>query len=299
MPNANPPLSAALTAWQQRGRYLETAQGRLFYIVAGVGEPLLLLHGFPTSSWDWHQVIDRLAQRYRVITLDKLGYGFSDKPVDGDYSIPAHLQRVQQLLVHLGVSETLLLTHDNGNSVTQEWLAQQIEGEIPVRLRRICFLNGGLFPETHRQRPLQRLLLSPLGGLLARFGTESRFGRGLADVFGPDTQPSATELADYWALISRDQGNRLLHKHINYIRERRAQRTRWVGGLINSPVEISLIDGVQDPVSGAHMVVRFRQLLPGRPVIELACGHFPQVELPDQVLAAFDELWRDQSLRPL
>lgn len=280
-----------LSEWEQAGQYFASTEGRLFYRVAGEGEPLLLLHGFPTSSWDFHKVWPTLAQRYQLITFDKLGFGFSDKPVDGDYRIDAHLQRIWALLLHLGVRQVCLLAHDVGNTITQAWLARQLEGDVPVTLTRVCLLNGGLFPETHRMRPLQRLLLSPLGKWVGRFSTARRFGGGLADVFGPATQPSAEELADYWALMSRQQGQYLLHKHIQYIRERRQQRERWVGALQNTSVPISLIDGVLDPVSGAHMVARFRELLPGRQVTELACGHFPQVEMPRQVLAALDQHW--------
>lgn len=280
-----------LREWEQGGAYLETPEGNLFYRAAGEGQALLLLHGFPTSSWDFQAIWPTLATKYRVITYDKLGFGFSDKPRDGNYAIAAHLKRTWQVLLALGVTEVQLLAHDVGNTITQAWLAAQLAGDVPVRLTRVCLLNGGLFPETHRMRPLQRVLLSPLGALVARLSSARRFGRGVAEVFGPHTQPTAAMLADYWALMSREQGQHLLHKHIQYIRERRRQRERWVGALQQTPVPVSLIDGVYDPVSGAHMVARFRELLPGRQVTELACGHFPQVEMPEQMLLALAQHW--------
>lgn len=280
-------------AWQQGGQYFDCAGSRLFYRVAGEGEPLLLLHGFPTCSWDFHKIWPVLAQRYQVMTFDKLGFGFSDKPADADYGIEAHLQRLWALLLHLGVSRVSLLAHDVGNTIAQAWLARQLDGTAPVLLTRVCLMNGGLFPETHRMRPLQRLLLSPLGRWVGRFSNARRFGQGMAEVFGPATQPTADELAGYWALMSRQRGQRLLHKHIRYIRERRQYRERWVGALQNTPVPLSLIDGVLDPVSGAHMVSRFRELLPGRRVTELECGHFPQVEMPAQVLVALEQHWAE------
>ncbi len=281
-----------LAAWMARGSYFDTGEGHVFHVEAGTGEVLVLLHGFPTSSWDWHKVFDALAQRYRVIAFDKLGYGFSDKPRDGDYSITAHLRRTLKLLNALGVSEARVLAHDNGNTVAQAWLAHQIEAPaISTRISHLCFLNGGLFPEMHRARLMQKLLLSPVGGLLTRVITAGSFGRSLAAVFGPDTRPTRQDLADYWTLMSRGQGQYLLHRHIHYIRERRSNRARWVGALEQSPVPIALIDGVHDPVSGAHMVEHFRRLLPGRPVVELPCGHFPQVEMPQEVLEALARLW--------
>lgn len=282
-----------LQAWLARGSHVDTGEGQLFHVEAGSGEPLVLIHGFPTSSWDWHQVFDTLAQRYRVIAFDKLGYGFSDKPLDGDYTIAAHLRRTQRLLQSLGVREARVLAHDNGNTVAQAWLARQIEApeSLAVHMTQLCFLNGGLFPEMHRPRLMQKLLLTPLGPLLTRVTRAGTFGRSLAAVFGPETRPTPADLADYWTLLSRNQGQRLLHKHIHYIRERQTNRARWVGALTQSPVPIALIDGVLDPVSGAHMVAHFRRLLPDLPVVELPCGHFPQVEMPREVLQALERLW--------
>lgn len=289
-----------LSAWQASGDYFDTGEGRLFFRELGQGAPLLLLHGFPTSSWDWHRVVVPLSARYRVIMADKLGYGFSDKPAGADYGIAAHLDRLQMLLVHLGLRRVNLLCHDNGNTVAQEWLARQLEAPelLAVHLERVCFLNGGLFPETHRARPLQKLLLSPLGGLLARLTREAAFKRSLAAVFGPATQPSADDLAAIWALLRRERGHLLLPRHIRYISERRRHRARWVGALQRTDVPITLIDGVLDPVSGAHMVARFRELLPGRPVHELACGHFPQLEMPGEVLAALAAAWPSSGTVP-
>jgi len=283
-----------LSAWERSGQYFASATGRIFYHREGEGEPLFLLHGFPASSWDFHKVWPELVTRYQVIACDKLGFGFSDKPADADYRVEAHLERVWALLVHLNIQQVQLLAHDVGNTIAQAWLARQLEGTAPVRLTRVCLLNGGLFPETHHMRPMQRLLLSPIGRWVGRFSNGERFGRSLAAVFGPGTQPSAGELADYWALMSRQQGHHLLHLHIQYIRERRLQRTRWVGALQNSTVPVSLIDGVLDPVSGADMVARFRELLPGRRVTELDCGHFPQLEMPLEVIAALEQHWAAQ-----
>lgn len=282
----------SLSSWLARGAHVDTGEGGIFYVTAGEGEPLVLLHGFPTASWDWHQVFEALARRYRVIAFDKLGYGFSDKPPGADYSIAAHLRRTFALLRTLRVEEARVLAHDNGNTVAQAWLAHQIEvPDTAPRISHLCFLNGGLFPEMHRARFSQKLLLSPVGGLFARLASRATFARGLAAVFGPDTQPAPEVLDDYWRLLTRNRGQRLLHKHIRYIRERQDNRARWVGALTRSPVPIALIDGVHDPVSGAHMVAHFRRLLPGRPVVELPCGHFPQVELPVRVLEALHGLW--------
>lgn len=283
----------SLAAWHARAQWFDADQGRLFFRRDGAGEPLLLLHGFPTSSWDWQRLWPALTAHFDCLALDKLGYGFSDKPDAADYSVGAHLDRLLALLQAQGWSSVSVLTHDNGNSLVQEWLARQLEAPaaLPVRLQRVCFLNGGLFPEQHRARPGQRLLLSPLGAVVARTMPAWLFKRSLAEVFGRQTPPTAADLNSYWLLLQLQAGQRLLHRHIRYIRERRQERARWVGALMHTDVPFCLIDGVQDPVSGGHMVSHFRELLPGRVAVELDCGHFPHLEMPAQVLAALREQW--------
>jgi pimeloyl-ACP methyl ester carboxylesterase len=73
-----------------------------------------------------------------------------------------------------------------------------------------------------------------------------------------------------------------------YIDERRAHRSRWVGALVQAEVPLTLIDGAADPISGAHMGARWRELVPRADVTLLdGIGHYPQVEAPAAVLAAY------------
>ncbi|WP_123574563.1 alpha/beta fold hydrolase, partial [Pseudomonas chlororaphis] len=95
------------------------------YWTAGQGEPLLLIHGFPTAAWDWHYLWQPLAQRYRVIACDMLAVGDSAKPRDHAYSLLEQADLQQALLEHLGVDGPVhLLANDYGDSVAQDMLAR-------------------------------------------------------------------------------------------------------------------------------------------------------------------------------
>jgi pimeloyl-ACP methyl ester carboxylesterase len=156
-----------------------------------------------------------------------------------------------------------------------------------LEIASVCLLNGGLFPETHRPTRTQRLLKSPLGFVVARLMTERRFAASFASVFGPETQPSATVLADSWRLVAFNDGARIAHRLIRYIDERRRHRKRWVGAL-RTAVPLRVVCGAADPVSGAHMTARLRRELPGADVIDLlGIGHYPQLEAPYAVLGAY------------
>ncbi|MEM9058333.1 MAG: alpha/beta hydrolase, partial [Pseudomonadota bacterium] len=247
---------------------------------------------FPTtSSWDWHKLWPELAPRFRLVAPDFLGFGFSDKPAGFAYSIADQADRVEALLRSLGIAEVTLLAHDYGDTVAQELLARFAErgrGSGLV-LRAACLLNGGLFPESHRPRLIQKLLVSPLGPLLSRLVSKRRFSRSLAAVFGPDTQPDAGEFADFWRVVVHNDGHRLSHRLLHYMGERVRYRRRWVGALTDGGVPLRLIVGAVDSVSGAHLARRYEELVPDPDVVLLPnVGHYPQTEAPGRVLTALD-----------
>lgn len=276
----------ALADWRAQAREFEFRGHQLRYWEAGQGEPLLLIHGFPSGSWDWHYLWQPLAERYRVIACDMLGFGFSAKPRGHAYSLLEQADIQQHLLQILGGSHYHILAHDYGDSVAQELLARDLEGER--QMGSLCFLNGGLFPETHRPVLLQKLLMSPIGFLIGRRFSRERLAANFGKVFGADTQPDEQELDAFWAMIETNNGPAVMHRLIGYMAERRVHRERWVGAMQRTSVPLRVIDGAADPISGAHMVARYRELIPQPDTMLLeGIGHYPQVEAPEQVLAGY------------
>ncbi len=272
-----------LDDWLAQGRVFSYRGHQIRWWEAGAGEPLLLIHGFPSGSWDWHYLWDALAARYRVIALDMIGFAFSDKPRHYPYDLLDQADLQQALMAHLQVAEYHVLAHDYGDSVAQELLARHQEGA--GFLRSMCFLNGGLFPETHHPVLLQKLLMSPIGPLIGRRYSRERMARTFGSIFGPQTQPDERELDAFWRMIEFNQGPRIMHLLIRYMADRRVHRDRWVAAMQQSRLPMRVIDGAVDPVSGAHMVERYRQLIPNPDTVLLPhIGHYPQVEAPDQVL---------------
>jgi len=287
-----------LTRWRDTGSRFTFKGHSIFYQeIAGTGAeaPLLLIHGFPTSSWDWSAIWPALGARFtRVAAPDLLGFGYSDKPARYRYTLLEQADICEALLDRLAIPQAHVLAHDYGVSVAQELLARQLERSAetpaPPRLLSVTLLNGGLFPETHRATFSQRLLRGPLGGLMVRLMNERRFARAFSEVFAPETRPGAIEMHDFWTLVSCNGGLSAMRRLIRYIDERRQRRDRWVGALVKTSVPLRLINGPIDPVSGAHMVERYRELVPKPDVVSLeGIGHYPQVEAPERTLRAFLE----------
>ncbi|MDJ0918402.1 MAG: alpha/beta hydrolase [Woeseiaceae bacterium] len=285
---ADPTAGVRLGDWTAAARYESFDGHRVAVWTAGEGRPLLLVHGYPTSSWDWHRIWAPLAARRRLIACDMLGFGLSDKPASG-YSIHRQTDLQEAILESLGVEDYDALVHDYGVSVGQELLARSNEGSARARLGRVVFLNGGLFPEQHRMLPIQKVGTSPLGFLVGWLMNRERFGENFSRVFGADTKPTEAELDDFWQLISHQGGHRLAHKLLHYIANRHQHRARWVEALQQSTVPIKLINGGADPVSGRHLYEYFKTMVPAAVAVCFDdVGHYPQTEAPQRVLDELD-----------
>ena len=111
----------------------------------------------------------------------------------------------------------------------------------------------------------------------------------IASVFGKNTQPDKTELADFITLFKHNGGKRIGHKLIQYMRERTTYRERWVTPLQTMKQPFLLVNGSADPVSGKHLVERFREVVPDQTnIVEMpGIGHFPHLETPGNFLENF------------
>lgn len=266
--------------WQSLGRHHDFQGHQIFYRDGGTEDKpaLVLLHGFPTASWDWHKMWHLLKKDFRLVCLDFLGFGFSDKPRPHNYSIHQQADITQHLLAALGVKEFHLLAHDYGVSVAQELLARQVE-QGTGDLQSIAFLNGGLFAEMHRPLLIQKMMLSPLGSLLPPFLGKSALRKNFKRIFGPDTSASEEEIQAFWELLNYNKGKWIFHRLIRYMLDRRRHRDRWVLPLIHPSIPVRLINGNLDPISGKHTVEHYRKLYPEADCVSLPrIGHYPNTE---------------------
>jgi pimeloyl-ACP methyl ester carboxylesterase len=280
-----------LADWISTGQYFSYGPHQIFFRmsapVSGVARPtLLLLHGFPTASWDWHKVWPLLASHYQLVAFDFLGFGLSAKPRRHTYSMMEQASIAEALMAHLEIDKYGLLAHDYGATVAQELLARHTKGN--GMLERLVLLNGGIFPGLHHPRPIQQALASPFGLFLTPFLNRKKLARNFRAIFGPDTQPTEEELDEFYALMDLQRGKYIFHRLIRYMHQRRTHEQRWVGAL-TQPLDIPLrlINGTFDPISGGHVADYYEQVVPNPDVVRLdGIGHYPQTEAPERVVEA-------------
>lgn len=281
-----------LSKWKEKGSFFSYNSHKIFFVSEGEGEVILLIHGFPTASWDWSHMWDSLLANHQLLALDMIGFGFSDKPRPYPYSILDQADIIESLLLDQGIDTCHILCHDYGDTVAQELLTRfedrKSTGVSGLVVRSICFLNGGLFPETHHPLLIQKILMGPFGSLVGKLLNRKRLEKNLRGIFGSNTQPSAATLQAFWSLITENDGLKISHLLIRYMQERVTHRERWVGAMQMTSIPLRLIDGLEDPISGKHMVDRYKELIPEADVVGLEnIGHFPNVEAPNKVVTHY------------
>ncbi len=277
-------MSPTLLAWQQAGTFFNWQGHRIFYRKAGSGPPLLLIHGYPVSSYDWHRIWDDLATHFSLIAPDMLGMGFSDKPRNHAYTIAHHAQMHTALLTQLGINKTAVVAYDLGVSVAQEMMTMQVSPAHAPQIIDITFLNGGICPEAYRPRWIQKLLATSTGDWLGPKIPQSMFNKTLRQLFGTQTQPSSELLDDFWALYAHNDGCAINHRVGRFWLDRLKQRDRLVNATTRASIPLRLINGAADPNSGWHMAMVFQKLRPDVQVIKLeGIGHWPQIEAAQRV----------------
>ena len=108
-----PAMDPRIEAWSSRGDHMYIGGRRIFWWEQGSGPPLLALHGFPASSYDWRYIAN-LLPGFRFIAFDLPGFGLSDKDPNADYSLEGHATVAERLLENLGVESCDVVAHDMG-----------------------------------------------------------------------------------------------------------------------------------------------------------------------------------------
>jgi pimeloyl-ACP methyl ester carboxylesterase len=299
-------LPASVAEWRDGGRWISTSVGKVFVRSAspvpesrrsstpeGAGPTILLLHGYPSSSYDFRNVVPHLAGR-AWLTMDFVGFGLSDKPRPHRYSLLEQADLVQTVVAETTTGPVLVLAHDMGTSITTELLARDRHGRLPFELQRAVLTNGSVILERASLRPSQKVLRGPLGPVVAHLINRQGFIRGFGRLFTPDHPLSAEEAAAQWALLSHNDGHRIAHLLISYLDERERYAQRWHGAVRDWPKPLGFLWGLKDPVATTNVLDGLRELRPSAPVIELPdLGHYPQLEDPDAFAAGALKLLSD------
>jgi 2-hydroxymuconate-semialdehyde hydrolase len=268
-------------------RSARVSAGELAYVDMGDGPPVLLLHGFPTSSYLWRREAWLLAQRMRVIAPDLLGYGESDKPEDADLSEIAQAGYVRELLTMLSVDELAIVGHDIGGAIAQ---LLALGGELAVRtlvlLDSDCFdawpIEGvkmlqAATPEQETPGFVEEILRLTFDlGVSHR----DRVGESTIEAY---LRPWRTDAGAFFRAARGITGRGLSGREAE---------------LADLDQRVLIIWGEDDPFLGSELGERLGEAIQGSTVALLpGCSHFVTEDAPQTVGPLIYEFLRSQYLR--
>lgn len=289
-------MRSELKAWQQSGSYIAITpfQHRMFVKEVGSqkADPdntLLLIHGFPESSYSFYRVLSGLQERFeRIVLCDMPGYGLSDKPeVNYTYSLFEQADAVLSAWKSLGVTGGHVLCHDMGCSVTTEILARHEQDLLPRWLspgiQSVTFTNGSLVLSMAKLRIMQRLLLSNYGKHLRNLVNYRVFSQQIRSAHG-NNKLSEEDIRILWENNTLQEGHRKTYLVIRYLKDRmRFEASRWLPALSKTKLSVHLCWGDADMVARHEMAVHLKEKVVPRATLTTmqGVGHFCQLGSPD------------------
>lgn len=269
-----------------RGEFVDVGGARLYYYAAGSrgsGEPIVLIHGFPTSSHLWRDVVPLLPSGRRVVVVDLLGYGRSDRPMERDLSIKGHADRVIALLDALRIQYAAIVGHDLGGGI-----AQYLAVRHPTRVERLCLIDSVGFDEWPTRQikmakatlPLTRHL--PTTWILSALRSEME--RGYAqEVRG------ARSIDIYIRPFCSPEGRDVLVEHLEALDPEETVALSPRLGEIMAPTAV--ITGAHDPFLTPHVAKQLHEAIPGSTLDVIPdVRHFTPEESPEAI-SAIIERW--------
>ena len=260
------PLSAEPAAdWKAAGQYFDWTSPlpenharvvKIFNVCTGdAAKPtIIMVHGFPTSSFDFRPVIDLLKTDYRVCTLDFPGFGLSDKPADGFvYSLSQDAQLVWDYAAKvLAVKQFILFSHDRGDSVALRFLQlYQAADSKPFRITHQILTNANMYLPLANLTQFQKAMLNPATAPMAvRQTTAANLAAGMGETqYSPPLAADDPEVKGLAYNFAYQDGVAVIPATIKYLNERMQFEVEFLAALGKSDVPVTLIWGVHDMVS--------------------------------------------------
>ncbi len=293
-----------LQEWIDGGHYIEERGHKVFVHTAGSvpntedsppgADPdvdgVFIIHGFPGSSWDWAEVVAQVSKHTRVVVFDMVGYGQSDKPMDGkfedNYSLFLQADLAEVVAKAEGLHNVILVTHDMGQTVGAELMARQDAGKLDLKLHHVIIHNGSTLVDLVQLNELQKQLLAMPDEPLADDLPREQFVEGMRDTFG--IAASEKILNTMTDQIMAKHGSRLMPRVIRYLPERKENLQHWQDALCTfSSAPFSVYWGLKDPVSVTAMPDKMKRLRPSTDVHKWPdVGHWPPIEVPERIAKA-------------
>lgn len=271
-----------------RGEFVDIGGVRLYYFAAGSrgsGEPIVLLHGFPTSSHLWGALVPLLPSGHRVVVLDLLGYGRSDAPGGRDLSLRGHAERVIAFLDMLNIGFATVVGHDLGGGI-----AQVMATQWPTRVSRLGLCNSIGFDRWPRREARFARTMIPLTRHLPAEWFLTMVRRDLLRGYAVASR-GAHSVDHYLRPFTSAEGTNVLMRHLAALDAH--ETAGFELRLKDIAVPTSVVWGAEDPFLPREIAERLQATIPGATLDYIpAVRHFVPEEAPERLAQAIARLVR-------
>jgi haloalkane dehalogenase len=265
------------TVYPFTSHYLDLANGRMHYVDQGQGQPIVFVHGTPTWSFLYRDLIKRLSARYRCVAPDQIGFGLSDKPVNWTYRPADHALNLAKLIEHLDLHEITLVVHDFGGPIGLSYAVEQ-----PENIARLVVFNTWMWSlaDDRQVRRADRLVRGVLGKYLyTRLNASPRF---LLPALWANKATLTPEVHKAYTAVHPQAQDRM---GMYQLARELLGSSDWYDGLWERRARLAnipalLLWGLKDATFGAGLG-RWREVFPQAQVITYPdAGHFVMEEEP-------------------
>lgn len=255
---------------------------RLYYSDTGQGSPLLLIHGFGSSTYTWQGIVPGLSRNHRVIAVDLKGFGQSDKPFDERYSALDQALLLAELIERENLRNVTLVGHSYGGGIALA-LALQADARLKGRISRLVLIDTVAYPQ--KVPVFFRLLAVPgLAHLSVRMVPASlQVSVALRLAYYDESKISDETVEAYTAPLKTAAGKHAIIHSARQIVPRDLGRIAARYETIQMPTLIMWCD--HDKIVPMDIGLKLRRTIPNSDFqLVKDCGHIPQEEQPEQTL---------------
>lgn len=277
--------------WPYEARSIAVPEGRLHYVDEGAGDTVVLVHGTPTWSYEWRHAIAGLRGGHRVVALDHLGFGLSDRPADAGYAPEDHARRFRAIIEHVAPSgQFSLVVHDFGGPIALDWALDHVD-----RLTRLVVVNSWMwsFENDLSMRRKAAMIRGAVGRwLYRRLNASQRLI--MPSAYG-DRRRLTPAIHQQYLRVFPDPDSR--ERVLFALAQSMLGSSAFFDGLWQrrarlASVPVHLLWGMRDSAFPPSILERWQRALPhARTTAFASAGHWPHEEEPDAFVRALQGIW--------
>lgn len=274
---SNNALAVKRAVYPFESHYIEVNGGRMHYVDEGEGPPIVMVHGTPTWSFLYRNLLSALVKSHRVVAIDHLGFGLSDKPEEGDYRPETLARNLEALIWRLDLEDIVLVVHDFGGPIGLSYAI-----EHPENIRALVLFNTWMWSlGGTRAEKASKIMAGPIGRFLykrlnfspkvlikAAFADKSKLTKDIHRHY-VEAFPTSADRHAPWVFARELIGSTDWYESLWSRREQIADKPALA------------LWGMKDPTFGPDALARWKETLRNVKVVEFPdAGHFVQEEAP-------------------